>query len=114
VALTGVNSAGKAGTAVATNTLGITGNNATGFVGSVVVPLGGNVAKGDVGSVTNSVTVSLSGVGSSGAVGTVTMTGRGSTLTGVTAAGGVGNTPAIYWSLINDSQTSSWQNINNP
>jgi hypothetical protein len=41
------------------------------------------------------------------------MTGRGATLTGVAAVGQVGTLVAIYWSLIDDSQTPSWQNIGN-
>ena len=53
----------------------------------------------------------MTGVGSRGAVGTVTMANRGATLTGVAAVAQVGNMVAIYWSLIDDSQTPSWQNI---
>jgi hypothetical protein len=34
-------------------------------------------------------------------------------LSGVQAAGAVGNVIAIYWRLVDDSETSSWQNVNN-
>jgi len=43
----------------------------------------------------------------------VTMANRGATLTGVASVAQVGTMTAIYWSLIDDSQTPSWQNINN-
>jgi hypothetical protein len=41
------------------------------------------------------------------------MTNRGATLTGVASVAQVGNVVAIYWSLIDDNQTPSWQNISN-
>jgi hypothetical protein len=34
-------------------------------------------------------------------------------LTGVQAAGAVGDVIAIYWKLVDDSQTANWQNVNN-
>jgi hypothetical protein len=34
-------------------------------------------------------------------------------LSGVQAAASVGNVIAIYWRLVDDSETSNWQNVNN-
>jgi len=39
------------------------------------------------------------------------MGARTAQLVGVTVSGQVGNMVAVYWSLIDDSQTPSWQNI---
>jgi len=35
-------------------------------------------------------------------------------LTGVNAIGSVGDVIAVYWKIIDDTQTPSWQNISNP
>jgi hypothetical protein len=78
----------------------------------VAVPLGGNPATGAVGSVTQNITIALTGVGTQGAVGTVSMTGRGATLTGNVASGSLGTMGVFYWSLIDDSETANWQNVN--
>jgi hypothetical protein len=34
-------------------------------------------------------------------------------LTGVSATGSTGDVTAVYWKLIDDSQTANWQNIGN-
>jgi hypothetical protein len=34
-------------------------------------------------------------------------------LTGVLGTGSAGTVIAVYWKLIDDSQTANWQNINN-
>jgi hypothetical protein len=34
-------------------------------------------------------------------------------LTGVSAKGATGDVIAVYWKLIDDSQTANWQNIGN-
>jgi hypothetical protein len=90
------------------------------------------VAIGEVGTVAPVISVDLTGVTASGAVGTVdyaqvgfltpvTATGFVGTvgpvvtvaLSGVQAAGSVGSVIAIYWRLVDDSETSNWQNVNN-
>jgi hypothetical protein len=35
-------------------------------------------------------------------------------LTGVSATGQIGTVIAVYWKIIDDSQTANWQNISNP
>jgi hypothetical protein len=45
-------------------------------------------------------------------VGSVGLT-KSFALSGVQAAGSVGNVIAIYWILVDDSETSNWQNVNN-
>jgi hypothetical protein len=35
-------------------------------------------------------------------------------LAGVNATGSVGDVIAVYWKIIDDTQTPSWQNISNP
>ena len=94
---------------------------------TILVALTGVQATGNVG--VEAPTQALSGVASSGAVGTVSVANRlialsgvassGTTqslistqiLAGVEAGGAVGNVIAIYWKLIDDSQTPNWQNI---
>jgi hypothetical protein len=43
----------------------------------------------------------------------MTIAERIKALTGVAATGQVGNVIAVYWKLIDDSQTANWQNIGN-
>lgn len=94
---------------------------------TIVVALTGVQATGNVGA--EVATQVLSGVASSGAVGTVSVAERlialtgvsstgnvdsptgGQPITGVGASGAVGNVIAIYWRLIDDSQSANWQNI---
>jgi hypothetical protein len=64
-----------------------------------------------VGTVTYGIAVGLSGIGSTGAVGTMG-TPRTFGLTGNGATGSVGNVVAVYWKLIDDKQSTVWQNIN--
>ena len=66
----------------------------SGSVGSVVATqvLTGNTASGRVGSVTPNVSIALSGVAASGLTGTLV---------------------AVYWKLIDDSQTANWAAIDN-
>jgi hypothetical protein len=50
-------------------------------------------------------------VSATGEVGTVSRGPTSFDLTGVYAAGQVGDIVAIYWKLVDDSQTANWQNI---
>jgi hypothetical protein len=113
VALTGVQGAGNAGTVAYEEQWPQTGDQATGSVGTlgltITVALTGVQASGLLGSITRGeASFSLSGVNASGAVYTPI---SGQPLTGVQAGGAVGNVIAIYWKLIDDSQTANWQNI---
>jgi hypothetical protein len=54
----------------------------------------------------------LTGVTASGAVGSVSYS-TSVALSGVQAAGSVGNVVAIYWILVDSSETANWQNVNN-
>jgi hypothetical protein len=109
--LTGTAATGDVGTVVATNTLGITGNTAQGLIGGPIVPLNSNQALAFVGTVTYEIVVELTGVGSTGAVGTMG-TPRTFGLTGNGATGSIGSVVAVYWKLIDDKQSTVWQNIN--
>ena len=91
----------------------LTGNLAYGNAGYVDVPLSPLTADGFVGSVSAERTVSLTGAASSGSVGNVGLGTRSAALTGVLGTGSVGTVIAVYWKLIDDSQTANWQNINN-
>jgi len=75
------------------------------------VPLNSNQALASVGTVTYEIAVELSGVGSTGAVGTLG-TPRTFGLTGNGATGSVGDVVAVYWKIIDDNQSTVWQNIN--
>jgi len=132
VALTGVQASGNVGTVdyqeqwpqtgdVAVGTVGtvgvvisvaLSGVSGAGNVGSAVYtilqPITGNVGVGSVGTVGVYRELGVSGVGS---VGSVASTNGGQFLTGVLASGAVGNVIAVYWKLIDDSQTANWQNI---
>lgn len=91
----------------------LTGDLAYGYPGGVVVPLSPLTADGFVGSVLAGRTVSLTGAASSGSVGNVGLGTRSAALTGVLGTGSAGTVIAVYWKLIDDSQTANWQNINN-
>jgi len=109
--LTGVGSVSDVGTVGVANTLGLTGNEAFGQVNQIIVPLNSNQALASVGTVVFDMTVELSGVGSTGDIGTMGVI-RTHSLTGNLASGGAGNVVAVYWKLIDDSQSTIWQNIN--
>ena len=108
-ALTGVVAIGDVGF---TNSLGLVGVAGSGSVGTVSsefsIALSGVAASGAVGTVTYSFPGELTGNAAAGAVGTVGMGARTITLTGVQASGAVGTTIAVYWKLIDDSQTANW------
>ena len=89
----------------------LTGVQATGNVGAEVATqvLSGRQARGAVGTVSVAARViALTGVGSTGSVAKPV---GGQAITGVFASGAVGNVIAIYWRLIDDSQSANWQNI---
>jgi hypothetical protein len=109
--LTGVGAAGDVGTTGVSSTLGITGNLAYGQVSQVIVPLNSNQALAFVGTVVQGVSVGLSGVGAAGNVGNFA-TPRTFGLTGNRATGSVGDVVAVYWKIIDDNQSTVWQNIN--
>jgi hypothetical protein len=52
-------------------------------------------------------------VASSAAVGSVTLAPRLLSLTGDLASGFTGDVIAVYWKLIDDSESANWQNITN-
>jgi hypothetical protein len=81
------------------------------MVGGPIVPLNSNQALAFVGTVVFDTTVELSGVGSTGAVGTMDAP-RTFGLTGNGATGSVGSVVAVYWKIIDDKQSTVWQNIN--
>jgi hypothetical protein len=51
----------------------------------------------------------LTGISATGSVGSV---GIGLFLGGVSATGSVGNVKGFAWSIIDDNQSVTWQNIN--
>jgi hypothetical protein len=73
-----------------------------------------NQADGSVGTVVKEVSIALTGVSTDAAVGSVSIAARSLALTGVNATGSVGSVIAVYWKIIDDTQTPSWQNISNP
>jgi hypothetical protein len=66
-----------------------------------------------VGSVSADRSIALTGVASSAAVGSMALGPRVLSLTGNLASGYVGDVIAVYWKLIDDSETANWQNITN-
>jgi len=110
-ALTGATATGDVDTVGVANTLGLTGNEAFGQVNQIILPLNSNQALASVGTVVFDMTVELSGVGSTGDIGTMGVI-RTHSLTGNLANGGAGNLVAVYWKLIDDNQSTIWQNIN--
>jgi hypothetical protein len=79
----------------------------------VIVPLQPALASGEIGSVAAGITIALSGVSARGNAGTVSVAPRLLSLTGNRASGFTGNVIAVYWQLIDDSETANWQNITN-
>jgi hypothetical protein len=61
-----------------------------------------------VGTVVPGKVAGTTGVLASGSVGTIAGVSRTIALTGVAASGTVGNVVAVYWKLIDDSQTANW------
>jgi len=53
----------------------------------------------------------LTGISASGALGTMGLI-RTHSLTGNSARGSAGDVVAVYWKLIDDNQSTVWQNIN--
>jgi len=114
IALSGVVASGLTGTiANGGVVVGLTGDEAYGYPGGVVVPLSPLTADGFVGNVLSEITIELTGASLSGNVGSVGVGARSLALTGVLASGSVGNLNAVYWKIIDDSQTTSWQNVSN-
>jgi hypothetical protein len=114
IALSGVVASGLTGTiANGGVVVGLTGDEAYGYPGGVVVPLSPLTADGFVGNVLSEITIELTGASLSGNVGSVGVGARSLALTGVLAGGSVGNLNAVYWKIIDDSQTASWQNVSN-
>ena len=111
MALTGVGSVASVGTVAVISTLGLTGNEAFGQASQVIVPLNSNQALAFVGTVLNVTTVELTGISASGALGTMGLI-RTHSLTSNLATGSTGNVVAVYWKLIDDNQSTIWQNIN--
>jgi hypothetical protein len=62
---------------------------------------------------TSDITIALTGVVASGVVGTVSRGATSIALTGVQAVGSAGTVVAIYWVLVNNSQTSNWALVDN-
>lgn len=119
VALSGVVVSGLVETIAAFQNPSENGTDAVGLVGNVgldvTVDLTGVSASGDVGSLTASAVYeqAISGVSASGDVQSVSVGERLVAITGCPAMGNVGSIGAIYWSLINDSQTPNWTSITN-
>jgi len=81
-------------------------------MGARTVALTGVLGQGLVGSDVPVTSEAVTGVVATGAVGSVSMGARTVALTGVVASGLVGNLNVRYWSLIDDSESANWQNIN--
>ena len=114
VILTGVSAAGAVGTVVRSASVALTGVQALGVADIFIVPLLSNQAEGAVGSVGYELVIELTGNASSAAVESVGVGARTFGLTGNQAQGYVGTLIAVYWKIIDDSQTPNWQNISNP
>ena len=81
--------------------------------GEANVIISGVAATSAVGSVTvhHNAQFSIDGVSATGDVGSVTITAKGNiSITGVEATGSLGN--VFVWSLIDDTQTKNYANIN--
>lgn len=124
VNLTGVSSAGQAGSLSATGaaSVALTGVASAGQAGSVTVTgaasvaLTGVASAGQAGSlsVTTGVNVQLTGVSSAGQVGSLTATGAANvTLTGVSSAGQAGNLSAGAATVVNLVGVSSSGQVGN-
>jgi len=112
-ALTGVAGSGAVGSVTTQRTKALTGVLAQGTAGQVIVPLLPNSATGAVGSVSADRVIALTGVASNAAVGSMALGPRVLSLTGNLASGFTGDVIAVYWKLIDDSETANWQNITN-
>jgi hypothetical protein len=82
-------------------------------MGARTVALTGVLGQGLVGTDVATKEVAISGVSGSGSVGTMAVAARLIGVTGVQSTGSVGTFGLAYWSLIDDSQSITWQNINN-
>jgi hypothetical protein len=112
-ALTGVAGSGFARSVTTRRTKALTGVAARGAVNAVIVPLLPINATGNVGTVSVDREIALTGVASSAAVGSMALGPRVLSLTGNLASGFTGDVIAVYWKLIDDSETANWQNIDN-
>lgn len=113
IVLSGAVASGSIGTVVQNVDIELTGDLAFGYPGGVIVPLLPISAEGQVGSVVADRTIQLSGISASGYAGNVSLGARSVALTGVLGRGETGNLIAVYWKIIDDSQTANWQNISN-
>jgi hypothetical protein len=92
------------------------GVEAIGSVGTVgvderFIALTGVEASGAVGTVTETNSPTEDGVVATGAVGTITIGERFVALSGVSASGQVGTVNNFYWTIIDDSETPNWENV---
>jgi hypothetical protein len=137
IALSGVEASGAVGTITHGGAeVALSGVEAAGLVGTMIYnesdETSGDVAFGEVGTVEPVISVALTSVTAAGLVNTVTFAQVGFlttdsaaglvgtigpvvtvALSGVQAVGSVGSVIAIYWRLVDDSETSNWQNVNN-
>ena len=111
VALTGVLSSGFAGTMIYNESDATTGDVAIGSVGSVSlvisVALTSVTASGAAGVIDYAQVGFLTTDLASGAVGTVDPV-VSMALSGVQATGSVGTVTAVYWKLVDNSESSNW------
>ena len=112
-ALTGIFASGAVGSVTPGNAEGLTGVEGMANLGQVIVPLLPDTAIGEVGTLGLDRTVSLTGLSASGLIGSVSLGTRSFALVGRSASGQIGTVIAVYWRLIDDSQSANWQNINN-
>ena len=82
------------------------------LVGDRSIALTGVSASGLIGDEVPVKSFALTGVSAAGAVGTMSVGARLVAITGSQAMGNVGSFGVFYWSLIDDSETANWQNIN--
>jgi len=66
-------------------------------------------ASGAVGTIALAKEIALTGVAAAGVVGTVGLGARSLALSGVQASGTTGTVTAVYWILVNTSQTPNWE-----
>jgi hypothetical protein len=112
-ALSGVSSSGSVGTTVPSAVFALTGVAVQGQAGRFVFPLGSNQASGFAGTIATDRVVTLAGIGLAAAVNSVSRGNTSFAISGAYASGYSGNTIAVYWKLIDDTQTANWQNIDN-
>ena len=112
---TGVSASGAVGTVVLGISPALFGVQSSGLVGTTSFAfsraLTGASAAGSLGAVIYS--VALAGVPATASVGLMSVGTRFIALTGVQASGQTGDVTAVYWKLIDDSQTANWQNVGN-